>query len=69
MCVQGNELTDRFLHSLLELSVQHCLASGEQEEQRYPGTQPPLNFMVVDAFVRLLATLVTGLCGLCSCPL
>ena len=60
LCLQGNELTDRFLHSLLELSVQHCLASGEQEEQRYPGTQPRLNFMVVDAYVRLLATLVTG---------
>ena len=63
---QGDEVTDHFLHILLDLAVQHCLSSGEQEAARYPGAQPPLKFIVVDAFVRLLCTLVSGLPSRCS---
>ena len=52
---QGDETTDRVLRLLAEIAVAHCLASELPLGGPRPGA---LNFIAVDAFVRLLCTLI-----------
>lgn len=58
---QGDETTDRVLRLLAEIAVAHCLASELPLGGPRPGA---LNFIAVDAFVRLLCTLIR-----CALPL
>ena len=69
MHAQGDDLTDRFFRNLTELAVIHCLNSqqpGQPAAQQQPGQPagapplPALNFVAIDALVRLTVCLVTG---------
>ena len=66
---QGDDVTDRFFRNLTELAVIHCLNSqqpGQPAAQQQPGQPagapplPALNFVAIDALVRLTVCLVTG---------
>ena len=61
--MQGEELTDRFLRILTDLAVSHCLTGETSNMTMRPGL---LYFVAVDAYVRLLTMLITGLF---NCPL
>ena len=61
--MQGEELTDRFLRILTDLAVSHCLTGETSSMTMRPGL---LYFVAVDAYVRLLTMLITGLF---YCPL
>ena len=54
-------MTDRFLRIMIQLAVQHCLRSEAQAlAAQPPGAPRPaaLNFVAVDACVRLMVCLV-----------
>ena len=55
--MQGEELTDRFLRILTDLAVSHCLTGETSTMTMRPGL---LYFVAVDAYVRLLTMLITG---------
>ena len=57
MLWQGDQLTDRFLRILTELAVTHCLSS---ESTPAPARGMSYNFAAVDAYVRLLTTLINA---------
>jgi len=67
LSVQGEELTDRFLRILTDLAVSHCLTGETSSMTMRPGL---LYFVAVDAYVRLLTMLITGLfhCPLLAAP-
>lgn len=54
--MQMDGMTDRFFRIVVELAVNHCAAS---EARTVPGAGV-LNFMAVDAFVRLSVCLIIG---------
>lgn len=54
-CLQGDALTDRFLRILTELAMTHCLAS---EAGPAPGRGITYSFAAIDAYVRLMCTLI-----------
>ncbi len=54
---QGDQLTDRFLRILTELAVTHCLSS---ETAPAPARGVAYNFAAIDAYVRLLTTLINA---------
>lgn len=54
-------MTDRFLRIMIQLAVQHCLRSEAAALAAQPPGVPrpaPLNFVAVDACVRLMVCLV-----------
>ena len=55
--LQGDQLTDRFLRILTELAITHCLSS---ETAPAPGRGVMYNFAAIDAYVRLLTTLINA---------
>ena len=55
--LQGEDLTDHFLRILTDLAVAHCLTGETSSTTPRPGL---LFFIAVDAYVRLLITLITG---------
>lgn len=67
-----DDMTDRFLRTLTELAVAHCLASAEAAAAaaaagtgaRYESAgSGPLSFIATDALVSLIAALVVQLNG------
>ena len=70
--VQNDDLTERFFRNMTELAVIHCLNSArvEPRQPNAPGAQPQpvLNYVAVDALVKLAVCLVTGIYapGTCS---
>ena len=54
--MQGDELTDRFLHICVEHVVAHCQGEGVSPAPQRPGL---LQYSRVDAFVRLICTLIS----------
>ncbi|KAK9824056.1 hypothetical protein WJX72_007392 [[Myrmecia] bisecta] len=55
--LKGDELTDSFLRILTELAVAHCLSGETGVLATRPGL---LYFVAIDAYVRLLSTLITA---------
>ena len=69
--VQNDDLTERFFRNMTELAVIHCLNSA-RVEPRQPNApsaqpQPVLNYVAVDALVKLAVCLVTGTYPLSTC--
>ena len=63
--VQNDDLTERFFRNITELAVIHCLniARMEPMQPNAPSAQPQpvLNYVAVDALVKLAVCLVTGI--------
>jgi CCR4-NOT transcription complex subunit 1 len=58
----ADDATERFVRVMATLAVQHCLRSEAYQQALPPAERPPagtLSFVAVDAFVRLMACLVT----------
>ena len=71
--VQNDDLTERFFRNMAELAVIHCLNSArvEPRQPNAPGAQPQpvLNYVAVDALVKLAVCLVTGTYPLSTCSI
>ena len=69
--LQNDDLTERFFRNMTELAVIHCLNSArvEPRQPNAPGAQPQpvLNYVAVDALVKLAVCLVTGTYPLSTC--
>ena len=58
MAVQGDDLTDHFIRVMTQMAVTHSLS---QEAQATSAGRPTsLNYLVLDAYVRLVCMLIRG---------
>ncbi|KAM7508803.1 hypothetical protein LguiA_019256 [Lonicera macranthoides] len=59
--LKGDDMTDHYFRSLMEISVSHCLSSEVNNSstlQLHPQAQPPLSFLAIDIYAGLILSIL-----------